>query len=230
MTPHKNMPSVKFCGLSQLSDVDAMNELAPEYVGFVFWSKSKRAVDAKQARQLRKALDDGIRTVGVFVDEDAQTVASLYEDGIISVAQLHGTEDEDDIAELRSLADDSLEIWKAFEVVNAEDIAKANASGADLVLLDGGKGEGNVFPWRLLENMRRPFALAGGLNPHNVAKALAQCSPAVVDVSSGIEEGVPAGLSHRHDKTCHEDCSHSTSSQPHKDSQAMADFIRQVRG
>ena len=180
-------PKVKFCGLSHLADAEAMNELMPEYVGLVFWPKSKRFVDTSQARMLRDALDDSIRTVGVFVDESAETVVSLIDEGIISIAQLHGSEDNAYIAKLRDLAGDSLEIWKAFEVVDASDIERANDSSADLVLLDGGKGEGRSFPWELLNGMKRPYALAGGLSPENISFALEQCSPAVVDVSSGIE-------------------------------------------
>ena len=201
-------PKVKFCGLSHLSDAEAMNELMPEYVGLVFWPKSKRFIDASQARMLRDALDDSIRTVGVFVNESAEVVASLINEGIISIAQLHGSEDDAYISKLRDLAGDSLEIWKAFEVVDASDIERANASSADLVLLDGGKGEGRSFPWELLDGMKRPYALAGGLSPDNVSDALKKCDPTIVDVSSGIED---------------------RSRSPRKSISAMSSFIEQVR-
>lgn len=223
MASRGSIPAVKFCGLSHLADVDAINKLAPEYVGFVFWPKSKRLVDADQAQRLRAALDDSIRTVGVFVDEDAAVVASLFANGIISVAQLHGSEDEAYIAELRALAGDSLEIWKAFEVADADDIERANASSADLVLLDGGKGEGQAFPWDLLSAMRRPYALAGGLNPDNVGAALKQCAPVLVDVSSGIEGETLVGEGE-------EGGPREGKSSPHKDPQAMRAFMKHVRG
>ena len=239
-------PAVKFCGLSHLADVEAINELSPEYVGFVFWPKSKRLVDASQAQTLRKALDGSIRTVGVFVDADAAEVATLFEQGIISVAQLHGSESDDYIADLRNRTDNSIEIWKAFEVCGDSDIDRANASSADLVLLDGGKGEGNAFPWEMLGGMRRPYALAGGLTPENISEALSLASPVVVDVSSGIEErpeGDGEGCVPRADSAANgnvqwtfppsEDLpEHGAppSPSPRKSPVAMAAFIQHVRG
>ena len=201
-------PAVKFCGITCVEDAQAADTLAPDYVGLVFWPRSKRAVDAAAARAIRATLDANITTVGVFVDEAANVIAGLAEEDIIQVAQLHGNECEAFIAELRSLAPD-LEIWKAFEIESAADVTAANASSADMVLLDGGKGEGRVFPWELLAHMERPYALAGGLSPCNVAEALRVCSPAIVDVSSGIEAPARA---------------------PRKDPAAMAAFIDAVRG
>ena len=210
-------PKVKFCGLSHVSDIAAVNEAAPEYVGFVFWSKSKRAVDAERAKALRDVLDNTISTVGVFVDEDVAVVASLLKQGIISIAQLHGTEDDAYIARLRDLVGRPIEVWKAFEVHDPSDVDKANASCADLVLLDGGKGEGNAFPWELLGGMTRPYALAGGLSPENIEGALERCAPVIVDVSSGIEcKDDPVGS--------------ADSNTPHKDAQAMRSFMDKVRG
>lgn len=186
-------PRVKFCGLSQLGDVPAVNEVHPDYVGFVFWPQSKRAVSAEEARALREALNADIATVGVFVDEDATAIAQLHKQGTISIAQLHGNEDEVFIDTLRQQAP-ALEVWKAFEVRTPEDVQRANESTADLVLLDAGKGEGQAFDWSLLCALRRPFALAGGLNPDTIAQALAALpegiSPLIVDVSTGIEGAI----------------------------------------
>ena len=190
-------PEVKFCGLSHLSDIEAVNSILPEYVGFVFWPKSKRYVDAESAALLRTALDPGIKTVGVFVDAGMDEIAELYRAGIISVAQLHGSETDEYIADLKAEAGGipdcrPLEIWKAFEIEDEADILQANASTADLVLLDGGKGEGRTFPWKLVSMIDRPYALAGGLTPDNVGEALQNRSllrhaPSIVDVSSAIE-------------------------------------------
>jgi phosphoribosylanthranilate isomerase len=202
------MAKVKFCGLVHNDDVAAINELMPDYVGFVFWDKSKRNVSAGEAANLRGLLDAGIKTVGVFVDADPSFIVDLYRRGIIQVAQLHGGEDAAYIEHLRALAQDAeacdcepgalpsplsaLEIWKAFKVMSAVDVETANESPADLVLMDAGKGCGQTFDWSLLADMERPFALAGGLSAENVRFALVKCSavgacPAIVDVSSGIE-------------------------------------------
>ncbi len=184
-------PAIKICGLCRLDDVPLVNDIAPEYAGFVFWDRSKRGISADEARALRTALDDRITTIGVFVDAPVEDVAALYEAGAIAVAQLHGTEDEAYLRDLRERCP-LLVIWKAFEIAGPEDVACAQGSSADLVLLDAGKGSGTSFDWPLLAGVDRPFALAGGLNPDNVAEALRQCAaagvvPAVLDVSSGVE-------------------------------------------
>lgn len=177
------MTRIKFCGLRTLEDIDAANKIAPEYVGFVFAPKSKRYVAPAQARQLHDALDRQITAVGVFVDENVSTVAALLNDGTIDTAQLHGNEDDAYIENLRGLTDKP--IIKAFQ---ANNMAAAESSPADYVLLDSGAGGGKVFDWRLI-NLRREYFLAGGLTVANVGAAIDLLHPFAVDVSSGIETG-----------------------------------------
>ena len=74
---------VKICGLSREEDIDAVNELLPDYIGFVFWPKSKRYVDYAKAKELKDKLDKRIKAVGVFLDEDIDKVAELVHKGII---------------------------------------------------------------------------------------------------------------------------------------------------
>ena len=93
------MTKIKLCGLSRPCDIEWANELLPEYVGFVFWEKSKRKASRETASELKKNLSKKIKAVGVFVDEDAETVASLLNDDIIDIAQLHGNEDEEYISD-----------------------------------------------------------------------------------------------------------------------------------
>ena len=83
---------VKMCGLYRPEDIDYANEVQPDYVGFVFYPKSHRVVTKEQAAEYRKKLSPGIRTVGVFVNEDPKTIIELLEEGILDVAQLHGDE------------------------------------------------------------------------------------------------------------------------------------------
>ncbi len=179
------MTRIKLCGLSRPEDIEVANELAPDYVGFVFWPKSSRRVTRKWARELRELLDPGIRAVGVFVDEEPEAVAALLNEGVIDLAQLHGSEDAAYLARLRKLTERPL--IQAFKVRSSEDARAAEASPADLVLLDAGMGEGERFDWSLAASVRRPFLLAGGLDAGNVASAIAQVHPYGVDVSSGIE-------------------------------------------
>lgn len=179
------MTKIKFCGLTGDCDIDAANELRPEYIGFVFAPKSKRYVAPERAAELKRQLAAGIKAVGVFVNDDLYHVAELLNRGIIDIAQLHGSEDEEYIGHLRQLT--GKPIIRAYRIKTAEDIAEAEKCTADHVLLDSGAGTGEVFDWKLIKNMKRPYFLAGGLSPDNVENAVEQLSPYAVDVSSGIE-------------------------------------------
>ena len=179
------MVRIKMCGLRRAEDIIAVNELRPEYIGFVFFPGSKRYVSPETAKMLREKLASGIRSVGVFVDEKPETIADLFSEGIIDLAQLHGHEDEAYIRHLRTLTDRPL--IQAFRIGNAGDVLRAQASAADWILLDAGAGDGKPFDWRLLKAANRPYFLAGGLNPENVSRAVDQLEPYAVDVSSGIE-------------------------------------------
>ena len=181
------MIRIKFCGLTRWQDIECANLLKPDYIGFVFWKKSRRYTDEDTARQLRSALDKSITAVGVFVDEDPERVAHLINEGIIDAAQLHGGEDDEYIAKLRNLIMPGKVIIKAFRITSDEDIIKAQSSTADMILLDAGMGDGAAFDWTMIRDMQRPYYLAGGLDCQNVAKAVEMLSPYGVDVSSGIE-------------------------------------------
>ncbi len=181
------MTKIKFCGLSRPCDIEAANELKPEYIGFVFAPKSRRYVTQQTAAELKQMLSTEIQAVGVFVNEDAETVTKLLCSGIIDIAQLHGDESEDYIRQLKQLTEKP--IIKAFQVETASDIADAEQCSADYILLDSGAGTGTVFDWNLLKNIHRPYFLAGGLSPDNAGKAVTTLHPFAVDVSSGIETG-----------------------------------------
>ena len=92
---------IKICGLRRPEDIEAVNKYKPEYVGFVFYKKSKRYVAEEQAEKLRELLDEKISSAGVFVNADKAEILRLMRKGIISVAQLHGNESEDYIRELK---------------------------------------------------------------------------------------------------------------------------------
>lgn len=179
------MTRIKLCGLSRPCDIEAANELKPEYIGFVFAPESKRYVALEQAAAMKKLLDPDVQAVGVFVNESPETVAYLLDGGIIDIAQLHGAEDEKYIEELRELTEKP--IIKAFRIASEKDVSEAEKSGADYILLDSGAGTGTVFDWSLLRNIKRPYFLAGGLSPENAEAAIAVLKPYAADVSSGIE-------------------------------------------
>ena len=179
------MTGIKLCGLKRECDIEAVNKLNPDFIGFVFAEKSKRYVDPEGAARLKAKLNKGIKAVGVFVNESPETVADLLNKGTIDIAQLHGSEDEEYISRLRSLTDKPL--IKAIKVQSKADIEAADESSADYVLLDSGAGTGMTFNWQLIKGIKRPYFLAGGLNPENVAEAVKTLNPFAVDVSSGIE-------------------------------------------
>lgn len=179
------MTKIKLCGLSRPCDIEAANRLKPEYIGFVFLPKSKRYVDYEKARELKSLLSPEIKAVGVFVDESPQRAAELLNDGTIDIVQLHGGEDEDYIGLLRNLTDKP--IIKAFRIQSEDDTLCAEESSADYILLDSGMGTGTVFNWDLIQNIKRPYFLAGGLDCDNVGEAVGRLHPYAVDVSSGIE-------------------------------------------
>ena len=140
---------VKLCGLRRAEDIAFANEAQPDYIGFVFATKSRRAVTAVEAKALREQLSAGIIPVGVFVNQPVELVAQLLNDGVIDWAQLHGQEDETYVTALRKLT--AKPILQAFRVETQADVVRAVASSADGILLDNGAGgTGETFDWSLV--------------------------------------------------------------------------------
>ena len=180
------MTKVKICGLSRAADIDAVNYAMPDYIGFVF-APSRRRVDMKTAAGLKENLNLQIKAVGIFVNEEIDTVAELYQRGIIEIAQLHGDEDDDYISRLKDAC--GCQVIKAVGVGDALPILP---TAPDYVLFDtlseqrGGVGE--AFDWNVLHAYRgSPYFLAGGLTVDNVADSIRLLTPFCVDVSSGVE-------------------------------------------
>ena len=177
---------VKFCGLRREEDILAVNKIKPDLAGFILVPDRRRYVSPDKVCELRKLLDKDIKVVGVFVDEDIEVVKRLISDGTIDIAQLHGNESEEYIRELKASC--RATIIKAVGIHDAKDVERAERSPADIVLVDSpGGGTGDVFNWSLLQKIKRPYILAGGLNCDNIVEAVRTLSPYGVDVSSGIE-------------------------------------------
>lgn len=179
------MTKIKLCGLSRQCDIEYANGLIPDYIGFVFAPKSRRYVSFDTAKMLRKGLNKGITPVGVFVDETIENIEYLVKNNIISVVQLHGSEDNEYINALRSSV--SCLIIQAFRIETKADIAKAEGSAADYIMLDSGGGTGETFDHSLLSGIKRDFFLAGGLDSENVYDIISRCRPYAVDASSSLE-------------------------------------------
>ena len=179
------MTKIKLCGLSRMEDIETVNAIKPDFIGFVFAERSKRRVSPLKATELKSKLDPDIKAVGVFLNDDLDMVAAMLNLGIVDLVQLHGAEDEDYLQKLRKITDKP--IIKAFIIRSPEDVERAENSTADYILLDGGKGEGKSFDWSFLKDIKRPYFLAGGLNPDNASEAVKTLKPFAVDVSTGIE-------------------------------------------
>lgn len=179
------MTKIKLCGMKRHCDIDYANELMPDYIGFVFAPKSKRYVTFDEAKKLRLRLNNSIIPVGVFVDETQKNIEILVKQNIISVIQLHGSEDNEYIKKLRTKVD--CPIIKAFHIESEYDIREAEKSEADFIMLDSGGGTGKAFKHSLIGKLDRDFFLAGGLDSENVYDAILKYQPYAVDASSSLE-------------------------------------------
>lgn len=184
------MTKIKICGLSRIQDIEAVNEVLPDYIGFVF-ADSRRKIDVQKAADLKKYLNPKISAVGVFVNVAVNEIINLCEKHIIDMIQLHGDEDHTYIEQLkREVANP---IIKAVRVQSQQQILKTQTFSCDYLLLDTYRdktygGSGKVFDHILIPKLEKPFFLAGGLNAENIADAM-QYHPYCFDVSSGAESG-----------------------------------------
>ena len=188
------MTRVKICGLSRPEDIFQANKLKPDYIGFVFYPKSKRAVTQSQAALLKAMLDKEIKAVGVFVNADIAFIEKLAQLRIIDLVQLHGDEDSLYIQELRKRV--YIPIIKAIRVQGEESLQNLRNYPVDFFLFDTYKpgqygGTGERFNLELEGvTIPKPYFIAGGLDAGNVAQVVAENSQAyAVDVSGGVEDG-----------------------------------------
>ncbi len=177
---------VKICGLQRLEDVIYVNEVFPDFVGFIFDPSRRRYIEPKTAARLRSQLSDKIKAIGVFVNAGPDQILTIAEQVQLNAIQLHGEEEESFIFQLKKKT--LLPIIKAIRVETKEDIDRAASSPADLVLLDNGRGgTGTGFNWNLAAELSRDFLLAGGISAENAADAIRICHPWGLDASSSLE-------------------------------------------
>ncbi|MGN0384104.1 MAG: phosphoribosylanthranilate isomerase [Eubacterium sp.] len=185
------MSLIKICGLRREADIEYANILQPDFIGFVFAGK-KRKIDIKTAEKLKSRLDNKIKSVGVFVNEDINLVASLANNGIIDLIQLHGDEDINYINKLKFMS--PRPVIRAVRVRSRADINNALALPVDYLLLDtyvekgiyGGTGK--RFDTNLIPEELHDYFLAGGLDAGNLEETIKLLNPYCVDISSGVED------------------------------------------
>jgi Phosphoribosylanthranilate isomerase len=200
------MTKIKICGLTRKEDIEYVNELLPDYVGFVF-AKSKRQVSLDKAKELINLLDKKIQTIGVFQDEKIDKVKYTAEYLKLDIIQLHGNEDRDYVKKLypfkvwKSLGIDAADSLESNDLLQnrvkfyQESLNKLSAYEVEALLIDSSVkavkgGTGISFNWDILNNLvlRKKLILAGGLNYENIQKAIEKVKPYAVDISSGVEE------------------------------------------
>ncbi len=194
-------PEVKICGLSTAQTVATAIDAGADFVGFVLFPKSPRAVTPEQARALVEAGGATGRSVALVVDAtdtELQTIAAKMAPDWI---QAHGAETPERVAQIKALT--GKQVIKAVAISQASDLARADAFAevADRLLLDAKPpksavpesalpgGNGLCFDWSVVEGWRAPLPwfLAGGLTPETAAEAMERTGAPALDVSSGVE-------------------------------------------
>lgn len=188
------MTKIKICGLSRREDIESVNMVSPDYIGFIMgFPKSHRNITIERAKTLRAGLKEEIQVVGVFVDAEISMIVDACAQKVIDIIQLHGREDIRYIERLKAVlasVEVQAKIIKAIQVKSKEDLTLIKEVPADMILLDAGMGDGKLFSqeqMELLKSVNRDYFLAGGLNPENVSELLESLHPFGVDVSSGVE-------------------------------------------
>ncbi len=180
---------VKICGITRIEDALAAVALGADAIGLVFYAPSPRNVSIVQAQAIVAALPPFVSAVGLFVNEPLDNIKKVLAQVDLNMLQFHGDESVEDCEQI------NMPYYKAIRVkadTNLIQYAQIYQSAKALLLDTYSEaavgGTGMVFDWNLIPaHMLKPVILAGGLNPDNVASAIAQVHPYAVDVSGGVE-------------------------------------------
>lgn len=179
---------VKICGLTNLDDARAALDYGADYIGFVLYPGSPRAITPAQVVRILDKLDRPARAIGLFVNSSRVEVEVLAGDCGFYAIQLHGDEAAADFADF------DVPIWRAVKFSGKNIVPRPEEWPVARYLVDSnvpGKygGTGEMADWKTAAKFatKHPIMLAGGLTPENVADALNIVKPLGVDVSSGVE-------------------------------------------
>jgi phosphoribosylanthranilate isomerase len=185
-------PELKICGMRDKSNILEVAAMQPDYMGFIFYEKSKRFVENDFS--IPKELTKNIKRVGVFVNEKLDVILKLVSRHNLDYVQLHGDEASE---ECKALKEERVGVIKVFSMDESFDFAitKPYQPYSDFFMFDTKSksygGSGKLFDWKLLKqyDQQVPFFLSGGISPENVnnIKVLQQMNLHAIDVNSGVE-------------------------------------------
>jgi phosphoribosylanthranilate isomerase len=183
---------IKVCGMRDPLNLEELCALSPDFVGFIFYPRSKRFVGASPDPALFRIPGKGVKKVGVFVDEELSRVRRTTELYGLDAVQLHGDES---VKYCRQLSSDAIEVIKALDPYSPVEELEHYLGAADLFLFDsagaGFGGTGLKFDWKLLNDLppKVPFLLSGGIGPGDAAlvRTLDHKGLKGVDVNSRFE-------------------------------------------
>lgn len=185
------MTMVKVCGITNPEDARVAADAGADAIGLLF-AESPRRVSVARAREIAESLPGNVLKVGVFVNEEPKEVLLIAREAGLDVAQLHGDETPEAVAEVRA---GGLRVMKAVRVRNAEALTEIEGYEAGLFLLDAYSekargGTGTRFDWGLAKSLveRGNIVVSGGLGPENVREAIEFFEPYGVDASSSLED------------------------------------------
>ena len=190
---------VKICGITNLKDAKCCVETGADFLGFVFYKKSKRYLRPLSAKKIIEKLPKAVLKVGVFVNQTPAEVKKIAEICSLDLLQFHGDESPDYLKSFKAC-----KTIKAFRLKERFSVTELKRYRQTLFLFDTFKkeafgGTGEVFDWRLLlplKKIKTPFIVSGGLTPGNVVPLIEKIQPFAVDVSSGVEVS-PGKKDHR---------------------------------
>lgn len=179
---------IKICGITREEDLDAALAAGADAVGFVFYPPSRRALTPLRAAELARRVPPFVARVGLFVNEDVDTVAATLEVVPLELLQFHGDEDA---AYCEQFGHPYVKAARVRPALDLVEYARVFASAQGILLdahVEGYGGAGQMFDWSLIPPaLSLPVILSGGLTPDNVGDAVRGVRPWAVDVSSGVE-------------------------------------------
>lgn len=182
------MSKIKICGMTNSDDAWVAVEAGADMIGLIFYPPSPRYVSPRQAQRIVSRLPASCRAVGVFVNEDIETITRIADDAGVHVVQLHGTEPPAVCRQLR------WPVFKTFRFTAGVRPEMMQDYQVKAFLIEGFHsayygGSGTLADWCQTATLHQygRIILAGGLTPDNVGEAIRRVRPYAVDVCSGVE-------------------------------------------